>query len=145
MDAYRLPLTAYRKSRWIWSSLLLVGALMLGACGGGSEAVIETVSPDVASEAITDNPEAIVLDIRTAQEFSEGIIEGAVNIDFYATDFAAQLDGLDKDTQYVVYCRSGNRSGQSMSTFEELGFTHITEVDGGIVNWYNTGHPVVAP
>lgn len=123
---------------------VMLGAVVLAGCSS-SAATLETVSPEAAAAVIADETTEIVLDIRTPQEFSEGIIEGAVNIDFYEPTFAASLDALDKDAHYVVYCRSGNRSGQAMSTFEDLGFTHVTEIDGGIANWYTTGHDVVLP
>ncbi len=121
-----------------------LGAVVLAGCSSSS-ASIETVGPEAAATVIAEESAEVILDIRTPQEFSEGIIDGAVNIDFYEPTFAAELDALDKDAHYVVYCRSGNRSGQAMSTFEDLGFTNITEIDGGIVNWYNTGHDVVLP
>ena len=122
----------------------MLGAVILAGCSSSS-ASIETVSPEAAATVIAEESSEVILDIRTPQEFSEGIIDGAINIDFYEPTFAAELDALDKDAHYVVYCRSGNRSGQAMSTFEDLGFTNITEIDGGIVNWYNTGHDVVVP
>ena len=54
-----------------------------------------------------------LLDVRTPEEFAAGHLAGAENIDFYAADFADQIDALDQGEQYVVYCRSGNRSGQA--------------------------------
>jgi phage shock protein E len=119
-----------------------IGAAVLAGCSSSS-ATLETVEPAAAATVIAEEPTAVVLDIRTPEEFAQGAIEGAVNIDFYASDFAAQLDQLDKDTPYVVYCRSGNRSGQAMDTFEDLGFTDVTEIEGGIVSWYEAGYPVV--
>jgi phage shock protein E len=64
----------------------------------------------------------VVLDIRTPEEFAEGHIDGSVNIDFYAPDFGDRLAELDPDARYVLYCRSDNRSGQTMPALEELGF-----------------------
>ncbi|MCL1599573.1 MAG: rhodanese-like domain-containing protein [Actinomycetia bacterium] len=121
-----------------------LGAVVLAGCSSGAAAV-ETVAPATAAEIIVQETDEVVLDIRTPEEFGQGIIEGAINIDFYASDFADQLDTLDKDAHYVVYCRSGNRSGQARSTFEKLGFTNVTEIEGGIANWYNSGLPVVLP
>lgn len=121
----------------------LVAIVLTGCSSDG--ATLETVAPDDAATIIADNPEAIILDIRTPEEFADGIIAGAVNIDFYESDFAANLDALDKDASYVVYCRSDNRSGQAMDTFAELGFQTVSEIDGGIVNWYEQGLPVVSP
>jgi len=122
---------------------MLIAAILSGC--SSTSGTLETVSPDVAAIVIADESSEIILDIRTPQEFSEGVIEGAINVDFYEPTFVADLDALDKSAHYVVYCRSGNRSGQAMSTFEDLGFANITEIDGGIVNWYATGHDVVLP
>lgn len=122
-----------------------LGAVVLAGCSSSTGADVETVAPAAAAEVITTESDEVILDIRTPEEFNEGIIEGAINIDFYADDFAQQLDALDKDTHYVVYCRSGNRSGQANSTFADLGFTNVTEIDGGIANWHNEGLPVVLP
>lgn len=121
--------------------VLALGAVALAGCS--SDGALETVSPESAAETIESNPDVVVLDIRTPEEFAGGFIEGAVNIDFYAADFNDQLASLDKDAEYVVYCRSDNRSGQAMDVFADLGFQTVTEIDGGIVAWYETGLPVV--
>jgi phage shock protein E len=126
------------------AALLATGALLAAGCST-TEGAQATLAPTEAAQVIAADADVVVLDIRTPEEYSAGIIEGAINIDFYAADFASQLDTLDKDTHYVVYCRSGNRSGQAMSTFGGLGFAEVTEVDGGIVDWYAAGLPVVAP
>jgi phage shock protein E len=123
-------------------AVTMLGAIVLTGCSS-SGAVLETVGPTDAAEIIASDPTTVVLDLRTPEEYSQGFIEGAVNIDFYATDFSTQLDELDKGVHYVVYCRSGNRSAAAMDTFEDLGFTDVTEIDGGIVNWYQEGYPVV--
>lgn len=128
----------------VLAALAVVLAVPIAACGSSDNA-IETVSPVEASEVLNPDPDAVVLDIRTPDEFAQGIIDGAINVDFYAPDFAEQLDELDKDAHYIVYCRSGNRSGQAMATFADLGFAQVTEIDGGIVNWDQQELPVVAP
>lgn len=116
-------------------------AVVLTACSS-STASIETVPPQDAADELTSDSEAVLLDIRTPEEFAEARIPGAVNIDFYAADFADQLAQLDPEGNYVVYCRSGNRSSQAMPIFEDLGFASVTDVDGGIVAWYEAGLPV---
>jgi len=104
---------------------------------------ISTISAEAAA-AITDNPpdDLVVLDVRTPEEFAEGHLEGAVLVDFYAADFAEQLAALDTDVPYLVYCRSGNRSGQALGVMEQLGFASAVDVDGGIVAWADAGLPV---
>ena len=121
---------------------LLAGAAVLASCGSTAEAVIETISPADADAVLADNGDAVLLDIRTPEEYAEARISGSENIDFYDAEFAAQLEQLDPDGTYVVYCRSDNRSGQAMETFRDLGFSEVYEIDGGIVNWYESGYPV---
>lgn len=85
----------------------------------------------------------VVLDIRTPEEFADGRVEGALNIDFYAADFADRIAALDRNATYVVYCRSDSRSGQAMDLFRDLGFAAVHEIDGGILSWIQAGLPVV--
>jgi len=70
-------------------------------------------------------------------------IEGAVMIDFYRDDFASELAKLDPEVPYVLYCRSGNRSGQTGSLMTALGLSAVDDVDGGIIAWQNAGLPLV--
>lgn len=123
-------------------ALSTVVALTLGACGGGTAtAVIETVDA-AAAAALVANPRIVILDIRTPEEYATGHLKGALNIDFYAPDFAAQIGALDRDTEYLVYCHSGNRSGQAMDLFRDLDFTAVHELGGGILSWSAAGLPI---
>lgn len=111
--------------------------------GGSSISGISTISADEAAAIAADPPEdLVVLDVRTPEEYAEGHLEGAVLVDFYDADFADQLAALDPDAPYLVYCRSGNRSGQALSVMEQLGFSSVVDVDGGIVAWADAGLPV---
>lgn len=128
--------------------LLLLSALVLASCAGSpttAPGVVEVVSVDDAAAVLADHPDAIVLDIRTPEEFATGWIPGAINIDFYAADFGTRLRQLDRDATYVVYCRSGNRTGQALDTFRQLGFASVHAVDGGILSWFEAGRPMVLP
>jgi len=83
----------------------------------------------------------VLLDVRTPEEYSEGHIAGSDNIDFYESVFADNIAQLDRDASYVVYCRSGNRSGQTTELMKQLGFTDVTDISGGIVAWQSDGLP----
>jgi phage shock protein E len=130
---------------------VLALGLILASCGtatqtadfAATETGVITVSADDAY-AITSAPPAdlVVLDVRTPEEFSEGHLDGAVNIDFYEADFGTNLANLDKDVPYVLYCRSGNRSGTTAQEMRSLGFTEVYEVDGGILSWLDSGLPL---
>ena len=84
----------------------------------------------------------VILDVRTPEEFAEGHLEGAVMVDFYDDDFADQLAKLDPSVPYLLYCRSGNRSGQTAVIMADLGFDNVADVDGGIVAWTEAGLPI---
>ncbi len=128
--------------------LALVALAWVAGCGGTqTQTRIQQIGPSEAYQLIQQrqgDPDFVILDIRTPQEFLAGHIQGAVNVDFYAPDFKQQLDQLPKDKVYFVYCNSGNRSGQAMPMFRELGFTEVYELKGGIQAWYQAGYPLVS-
>ncbi len=122
-------------------ALAVAATLALSACGGDT-AVFDLTPAADAQELLDDAPAGlVVLDIRTPDEFNGGHIEGAVNLDFYESDFAQSLDALDKDLPYFVYCRSGNRSASAIDTMKDLGFSEVYELDGGIVSWVEADLP----
>ncbi len=98
--------------------------------------VNEDVTPEVFLSKI-GNENTVLIDVRTPDEFAGGHIPNAVNINFNAPDFAAQIEKLDKSKTYLVYCRSGARSGRAATSMSELGFQTIYTLQGGILNWKN--------
>jgi len=88
-----------------------------------------------AAKILKNNPEAVVLDIRTPKEYAEGHIPDAINIDYKADSFQSELEKLDRDTTYLMHCRSGRRSANSLEIFEKLGFRHVIHMDDGILGW----------
>ncbi len=92
--------------------------------------------------ALQDDPEFVLLDIRTPAEVEAGHISGAVNLDFYDPAFRDDLAALDRDKVYLIYCRTGNRSGQAYSIMKELGFERVYDMGGGITQWIAAGYPV---
>ena len=133
------------RSRTSFTAIALSATLVLGACGGSTatDSKLElTSAADVAE--IVDAPPAdlVILDIRTPEEFSAGHLAGAINIDYYAADFEAQLSGLDLNVPYVMYCNSGNRSSNALPLMDSIGFEEVYELDGGIQAWYSAGNPI---
>jgi rhodanese-related sulfurtransferase len=137
-------------------ALLVIVGTLATSCGSddasstvtsATEATVgdfATISPQQASSVIASPPaDLVVLDVRTPEEYAEGHLDGAVLVDFYDADFADQLSQLDPDVPYLVYCRSGNRSGQTLTMMEQLGFASAADVDGGIVAWQDAGLPIV--
>ena len=78
----------------------------------------------------------IVLDVRTPEEFKNSRIPNSVNIDFYnPQNFMLEIEKLDKDNNYYIYCRTGVRSANSCTLMKELGFKNTFNLIGGIVEW----------
>jgi phage shock protein E len=94
-----------------------------------------------AQKLMTDKG-VVVLDIRTPQEFNQGRIAGAKNIDFLAPDFEQRIDTLDKSKSYLVHCASGGRSTHSLALFKKHSFQSVYHLDGGIKAWQKAGLPV---
>ena len=108
--------------------------------------VFQNVSPQEAAELIEDSGNGsgfTILDVRTPEEYAAGHIEGAVNLDFYAADFRDGLERLDKSAAYFVYCRSGKRSEQATQMMEELGFSEVYNLSGGMNDWTAAGLPTI--
>lgn len=85
-----------------------------------------------------------LLDVRSPQEFAEGHIDGAININVQSDDFRQRADKeLSKDSTILVYCRSGRRSMDAAETLTELGYK-VVNLKGGIIEWNEEGLPVKA-
>ncbi len=79
---------------------------------------------------------AVILDVRTQDEFLEGCIPGALNIDIYkGQGFIYQVEELDKSKNYYVYCKAGGRSAQACCIMKQLGFENAYNLLGGIMEW----------
>lgn len=79
--------------------------------------------------------ENIILDVRTKEECSESKIPGSLNIDYYSENFKDNLDKLNKNLNYYIYCRSGNRSGKTVIILKDKGFKNVFNLEGGILAW----------
>lgn len=77
----------------------------------------------------------IVLDVRAPEELVEGAIDGHKLISMFDPSFRSQIENLDKSKKYLIYCRSGNRSGNACGLMSQLGFEHLYSLSGGIVAW----------
>ena len=81
----------------------------------------------------TANPQLI--DIRTPEEFREGSIDGALNMDFYNDDFTSQLKSLDKTRPIFIYCKSGGRSGKTYKMLKDMGIEKVYDLKVGYDGW----------
>ena len=124
--------------RSVTRMITILVPLFVLASAGTLTAKVKNISTKKAHELIEErdgDSDFVILDVRTPEEFAEGHIENAVNIDFYADTFPDELDVLDRDKTYLIYCQSGDRSGSAARMMEELGFQDAYNMKGGINIW----------
>ena len=88
------------------------------------------------SKEVSEDENSVILDVRTEEEFLEGYIPTAKNIDIYkGQGFLDEIEKLDKSKNYYVYCRSGARSAQACALMNQQGFENAYNLMGGITDW----------
>jgi thioredoxin 1 len=96
-------------------------------------------------DKIAELSNAVILDVRTPDEFNGGTIENAINADITSYDFTNVVQTLDKSTPVMVFCLSGGRSKDAAKALRNMGFNTVYELKGGILKWNAENLPVVAP
>ncbi|MDQ1294433.1 MAG: hypothetical protein QG608_2316 [Actinomycetota bacterium] len=84
----------------------------------------------------------VLLDVRTGEEFAQGHLPGARNLDATSPTFHEQLQGLDRNTAYAIYCCTGKRSSSTLEFMRRAGFTDVSDLDGGYTLWVREGMKV---
>jgi thioredoxin len=103
----------------------------------------QTVLPaSTFDQKLHELKEVQLVDVRTPEEFNGGYIKGAVNMNFNADDFAANIERLDKEKPVMVYCKAGGRSARAAEQLKKAGFKKIYDLDGGIMAWENAKLPL---
>ena len=100
-----------------------------------------SLSAKAFAEKLKALPEAPVIDVRTAEEFSSGHLKNAVNYDWNGSQFEEQIQTLDKSKPVFVYCLSGGRSAAAASKMRADGFKEVYEMEGGMMKWRNENLP----
>ena len=131
---------------------LIIGVILTGGCVSTETVppnqetqIIENITPPEAFALIQDNqnnPDFVIIDVRTPEEFADGHIENAINLDYYSETLRDELNKLDKGKKYLIYCRSGNRSGKALNIMQELNFREVYNMSGGILEWQAEGLPL---
>ncbi|MFN3952316.1 MAG: rhodanese-like domain-containing protein [Thermaurantimonas sp.] len=111
--------------------VLISTAVVLTACNAQNQSDSAITIDKTLFEQWRKSPNVLVLDVRTAGEYASGHVEGAINVDYYASDFEEQLNNLPKKDTVLVYCASGRRSSASISSLKKAGFSFIANLEGG--------------
>lgn len=118
---------------------MTMSAIQMSGCNDNDN-IVSVSAPEFDTKIKTDSVQ--LLDVRTPQEYAEGHIEGALNINVQSDDFQ-QMAGkeLSKDSTILVYCRSGRRSMDAAGILTRLGY-RVINLKGGIIEWKEDGLPV---
>ena len=93
------------------------------------------VNSKEASTLLQKDSKLIVLDVRTPDEYKEGHIKGAVNIDIRQADAFSKIDKLNRSAKYLVYCRTNHRSGMAVDHMMQSGFKNVYQMMDGFPGW----------
>lgn len=112
--------------------MAVVAAVLSAACGKG----YMDLPPRQFHSLVTSNKKVRLLDVRTAEEYADEHLAGALNIPLTAdtTAFLASVDSLSHKTPFAVYCRSGRRSEKASRLLTAQGYT-VYQLEGGILAW----------
>jgi len=123
----------------IFLILMTMSATQISGCNGNDN-IVSVSAPDFEKEIKADTMQLV--DVRTPQEYAEGHIAGALNINVQSDDFKQMAEKeLSKDSTILVYCRSGRRSMDAAEILTKLGYK-VVNLKGGIIEWKEDGLPV---
>ncbi len=129
----------------IFALFILMNFLsMIFAAGSGNQ-IIRKISPQEAYAMMHDSKyldKLVIIDVRTGDEFEDGHVEKALNMDILLNDFLEKIGRLDRSKIYLVYCRTGHRAGNAVEKMKELGFMEVYNF-GGIIDWEEAGYKLV--
>lgn len=114
-------------------SLIFLFTLFFGNAQTATK--VKTVEVTAFAKEIKTTQKPQILDVRTPEEFAEGHINNATNIDWQGENFVKNAEKLSKNKPVYVYCRSGKRSLKASEKLAELGFKKIYNLDGGFLKW----------
>jgi thioredoxin 1 len=117
--------------------------MVLGVVSFANAQTVKTVAAADFEKKAAAMKDKIILDVRTAEEYKEGHLSGASQIDYYGTDFKSQVSKLDKSKPIFVYCKGGGRSSSSCEILKDLGFKEVYNLQGGITDWKKAGKAVI--
>ncbi len=111
-----------------------------------AEAILKNIPPQETAALIKqykDSSEFQIVDVRTPEEFNKSHLANAINLDFYDKSFTDELAKLDKNKVYLLYCRTGRRSGIALNMMGKMGFNHAYNMTGGVKQWQAEKRPLI--
>ncbi|MCD4731764.1 MAG: rhodanese-like domain-containing protein [Bacteroidales bacterium] len=130
--------------------MFVLGILFSSACQSGDSTVSDQISDDILVKDAhlmiqenLSNENFIILDTRTTGEYNKGHLRNSVFLDYSSSSFKAEIEKLDKNKKYLIYCRSGNRSKTTLNMMKKMDFIEAYNMVGGIKAWTKAGYQLV--
>jgi rhodanese-related sulfurtransferase len=119
-----------------------LGVLLLVACSCAKQQEGISVVDSNKFEEQMKEPTSQIVDVRTSEEYAEGHIANAVNMDVNSDDFESKIATLDKEKPVMVYCKAGGRSAKAAAILRDNGFKQVYDLDGGMIGWNDAKKPI---
>ncbi len=113
---------------------IALAVILLSSCSNGLSGQ-NKLSPTAFAAKIKAAPKAVILDVRSADEYASGHVANALNYEWNGAQFAQQIASLDQSKPVFVYCLSGRRSASAANKMRADGFKMVYEMDGGMSGW----------
>lgn len=107
-----------------------------------AQANVKTIEPQTVLQLINNKQAPLILDVRTAQEFAQGHIQGAINISYDLLPKSHELDAY-KEKEIIIYCRSGRRAQVASKILQKKGFKQLSDLNGSLIAWQQLHYPLV--
>jgi len=120
---------------------LLLTTLVL-SCAQPAGTNVSLLDPETFQAMLQKDPSVQLIDVRTPEEFNQGYLEHAVNLNIHDADFTQKIGQLDKSQPLMVYCAVGGRSGTAVKQLKEMGFLKVYDLKGGVRDWKAAGLPL---
>lgn len=124
--------------------IALLGVIIIStlACNTALTQNADVLNANDFQVKISKEAAAQIVDVRTPEEYTEGHLEHAINIDYNGDNFDSEIERLDKSKPTFVYCLSGGRSAKAAEIMRKKGFRNVYEMKGGMLAWRNAGLPI---
>jgi len=139
------------KEKFAFSGLLILASLFAASLPQANDDVQDSVTAidvNAAKEFVARNENAVIMDVRTPNEYEISHITGSVNVNVQDVSFKNMVIALDPNKTYIVHCTKNpgdGRSSRALDTLKGLGFKHLYSLEGGYVAWKDAELPLTEP
>lgn len=102
----------------------------------GRRKAVANLDSETFEKMMIETGDAVILDVRTLDEYNTVRIPNSILIDIYKPEFLDEIEKLDREKTYFIYCRSGSRSYNAAKQMQKMGFENVFNLENGIIDWH---------